>query len=319
VLVLLAAAGVWWWGGKSAGGPPALWQEEDAMRKAKEEKRLAEQRAEEAERRAQEAEDARKQAEEEAANRLREWEERLAKVEQESQRSLPVVPSSMDMALSSFGGHVWETKVVDLGGGVTLEMVHCLGKGEDFWMGKYEVTQEQWERVMGDNPSHFGNKPKNPVESVSWNDCQEFTEKLNGRPEVKASGLTFRLPTEEEWEKACLAGAPAGADYCKLADGTQITAGNLSRVAYYGHDWDDGPSSVGGGREPNAWGLYDMHGNVWEWTSTAESDARVCRGGGFGITLGNCSSGDRGGDNPDSAFRNVGLRLAASAGRTAAR
>ena len=96
--------------------------------------------------------------------------------------------------------------------------------GKDFKMGKYEVTQAQWEAVMGENPSDFKG-PNNPVENVSWEDCKKFLEKLNSMPEVKESGLTFRLPTEEEWEYACRAGSTG--DYCKLADGTEITKSTL--------------------------------------------------------------------------------------------
>jgi formylglycine-generating enzyme required for sulfatase activity len=217
------------------------------------------------------------------------------------------------------------TKVVDLGGGVTLEMVACPGVGKDFWMGKYEVTQEQWRQVTGKNPSmstdkdgwfSFKDRPKNPVEWVSWNDCQKFVQKLNGLAGARASGLTFRLPTVEEWETACRAGAPKGEKYCKLADGTQITEANLSRVAHFGHKLGDGPSSVGGGREPNAWGLYDMHGNVWEWTGTARRFEAVCCGGSY---WGDSFLGAAGSCTADSALRTVssraerdlGLRLAA--------
>ncbi len=204
-------------------------------------------------------------------------------------------------------------KSVDLGGGVSLEMVACPG---GLWMGKYEVTQEQWESVMGNNPSSF--KGDNlPVETVSWNDCQDFVGKLNATPGARASGLTFRLPTEEEWETACRAGAPKSADYCKLADGTQITEKTLSKVARYGKGWDDGPVAVGSFL-PNAWGLYDMHGNVGEWTSTADGGNRVFRGGSFDFTAVYCTAGYRFWDYPDVANRLLGLRLAAS-GRAAAR
>ena len=88
---------------------------------------------------------------------------------------------------------------------------------KNFKMGKYEVTQAQWPAVMGENPSEFKGD-LNPVECVSWDDCKVFLEKLNALPEVKASGLTFRLPTEAEWEYACRAGSTG--DYCWLADGS---------------------------------------------------------------------------------------------------
>ena len=71
------------------------------------------------------------------------------------------------------------------------------------YFGKYEVTQAQWQEIMGDNPSYFKGDLSRPVEMVSWNDCQEFIKKLNARTEVKEAGITFRLPTEEEWKYAC--------------------------------------------------------------------------------------------------------------------
>ena len=97
-------------------------------------------------------------------------------------------------------------------------------------MGKYEVTQAQWEAVMGENPSLFKGAD-NPVENISWDDCQKFLKKLNEIPSVKESGLTFRLPTEEEWKYACRAGATG--DYCKLADGTETSESTLGQVAWF--------------------------------------------------------------------------------------
>ena len=128
-----------------------------------------------------------------------------------------------------------ETKVCTLPGGVKLEMVHIepgsfmMGGGkekrreritEGFWIGKFEVTQAQWEAVMGENPSDFKDAD-NPVENVSWDDCQEFLKKLNALSAVKESGLVFRLPAEKEWEYACRAGSTG--DFCKLAEGTEIS------------------------------------------------------------------------------------------------
>ena len=115
-----------------------------------------------------------------------------------------------------------------------------------FYMGKYEVTQEQWEAVMVNNRS-FYRGPKLPVTSVSWENCQEFIKKLN----AKTSG-GYRLPTEAEWEYSCRAGTTTAYSY-----GDSITK-NDSNV--------EGLSTkVVGSYKPNAFGLYDMHGNVWEW------------------------------------------------------
>ena len=208
--------------------------------------------------------------------------------------------------------------------------------GRDFRMGKYEVTQAQWEAVMGENPSVFKGAD-HPVECVSWDDCQAFLEKLNAHPAARASGLVFRLPTEEEWETACRAGSTNA--YCRLADGTEITEATLGRVAWYNEnlstrprwlsrfldfaerlvdrvrevDWSETRSHKPVGRkEPNAWGLYDLHGNVWEWTETADGEDRADRGGSWLNSAGNCESSFRSRFSP--SFRDIclGFRLCAT-------
>ena len=183
--------------------------------------------------------------------------------------------------------------------------------GKNFKMGKYEVTQAQWAAVMGENPSRFKGA-NNPVEKVSWNDCKAFLEKLNARPEVKKSGLTFRLPTEEEWEYACRAGSTG--DYCKLADGTEITGNTLGEVAWYEDNSGDKTHPVGQ-KKPNAFGLYDMHGNVWEWCEDlyrAGGSRRVYRGGGWRDSSRGCTAGYRVSNPPDTRDYRLGFRLAAS-------
>ncbi len=126
------------------------------------------------------------------------------------------------------------------------ETQHEVTLTKPFYMGKYEVTQEQWDAVMVNNRS-FYRGPKLPVTSVSWENCQEFIKKLN----AKTSG-GYRLPTEAEWEYSCRAGTTTAYSY-----GDSITK-NDSNV--------EGLSTkVVGSYKPNAFGLYDMHGNVWEW------------------------------------------------------
>ena len=180
--------------------------------------------------------------------------------------------------------------------------------GKNFKMGKYEVTQPQWLVGMGENPSRFKGAGR-PVECVSWNDCKKFLEKLNAMPEVRASGLTFRLPAEEEWEYACRAGGTG--KFCRLADGSEITRDTLSKVAWYGAN--SGMTHSVGRKMPNAFGLYDMHGNVWEWCEDqAGSSTRVDRGGSWNRNSGYCTAGYRYCDYPDDRFINRGFRVAAS-------
>ncbi len=129
-----------------------------------------------------------------------------------------------------------------------------------FELGKYEVTQAQWKQMwqemMGNNPSHFQNCDQCPVENVSWNDAQEFIKKLNAMND----GYTYRLPTEAEWEYACRAGTSG--DY----------AGDLDSMAWYKNN-SGGQTHPVGQKQPNGFGLYDMHGNVWEWVEDLFHDS----------------------------------------------
>ncbi|MBM3327732.1 MAG: formylglycine-generating enzyme family protein [Calditrichaeota bacterium] len=123
---------------------------------------------------------------------------------------------------------------------------------KSFYMMTTEVTQAQWRTVMGDNPSCFKGDDL-PVEYVSWSDCQEFIKKLNQRD----PGKGYRLPSEAEWEYACRAGTTT-----KYYTGDSES--DLARAGWYYGNSDSKTHPVGQ-KQPNAWGLYDMHGNVWEW------------------------------------------------------
>ncbi len=140
------------------------------------------------------------------------------------------------------------------------ETAHQVTLTGNFWLGAFEVTQAEWARVMGSNPSHFHSADgRLPVEQISWFEVQDFLRRLA----VVSAGNTFRLPTEAEWEYACRAGSATA-----YATGSRLTTAD----ANINSDASVRPADRGGTRsvgsfQPNAWGLYDMHGNVWEWTS----------------------------------------------------
>ncbi len=161
---------------------------------------------------------------------------------------------------------------------------------KEYMLCKYEVTQELYEAITGRNPSRFKGVPNRPVDCVSWNDCQIFLEKLNEHPEIKKSGLEYRLPTADEWEYACLAGASG--DYCKLDDGAEITNETLGNVAWFEENSERETHPVGQ-KKANAYGLYDMNGNLCEWTSTFAWGIYVGCGGSYCSSVGECKSNIR--------------------------
>ncbi len=181
---------------------------------------------------------------------------------------------------------------------------------DGFWMGETPVTQSLWMTVMGSNPSRFKGNDRYPVVGVSWDDCQKFLKELNELDAVLRSGFVFRLPADVEWEHACRAGGTG--NYCRLADGTEITSDTLSRVALYGRAWNEGPSIVGS-LEPNAWGLFDMHGNVSEWVCSRDGGPPAGRGGGWFFSAGNCTFASQSRYAPDFTGGFLGLRIAATA------
>ena len=191
---------------------------------------------------------------------------------------------------------------------------HQVTLTNDYYIGKYEVTQALWQAVMGNNPSGF--KGDNlPVEKVSWNDCQEFISKLN-----RITGKTFRLPTEAEWEYAARGG--------KKSRGYQYSgSNNISDVAWYGDNSGSKTHAVGS-KQANELGIYDMSGNVWEWcqdwyedyssssqtnpTGATSGSYRVFRGGGWMHTAWYCRSSYRNCNSPDYRSSFLGLRLVLS-------
>ena len=139
------------------------------------------------------------------------------------------------------------------------ELLHRVTLTQPFYLGVYEVTQLQYVQVMGASPSKFKG-PRNPVERVSWDKAAEFCRRLSELPKEKVAGRVYRLPTEAEWEYACRAGTSTMFNTGeKLTKQDALFADN--RVG-----WAAKTAPVGT-YPPNAWGLFDMHGNVWEWTN----------------------------------------------------
>jgi formylglycine-generating enzyme required for sulfatase activity len=193
-----------------------------------------------------------------------------------------------------------------------------------FWMGKYPVTQAQYEAVMGKNPSRFSKNGANrPVERVGWNNAMAFCQKLS-----QQTGQKYRLPSEAEWEYACRAGTETPfhfgetittdlANYCGLSEYNGGPTGKFSKA-----------TTEVGSFPANAFGLYDMHGNVWEWcldrwhesyygaptdgsawTTGGDRSRRILRGGSWYEYPKHCRSASRGSTLEDTALNSVGFRV----------
>jgi len=204
-------------------------------------------------------------------------------------------------------------------GGEPSVAAHQVMLTKPFYIGVYEVTNAQWRRVMGGVPSKWRDDDR-PVERVSEKDVAAFCQKLSALPEEREAGLVYRLPTEAEWEYACRAGKP-----------TEYSFGDEeSSLGEYG--WFDGNSGQQthpvGQKKPNAWGLFDMHGNVWEWcsdwygdylngeatdpTGPSSGPYRGFRGGGWGDAAINCTSALRIREKRLSQPDSQGFRLVCS-------
>ena len=197
-----------------------------------------------------------------------------------------------------------------------VETQHSVVLSQPFEIGMFEVTQAQYETIMGENPSHF-KSPDHPVEQVTWQDVETFCNRLAELPEEKAAGNLYGLPTEAEWEYCCRAGSRSA--YCFGDD--------LQKLSDYA--WIDlksaGTTYPVGQKKPNAWGLYDMHGNVWEWcldwrdesTPTNATDPsgppngihRVNRGGSWSDTPQYGRSAFKGWNTPDAKIDILGFRV----------
>lgn len=176
---------------------------------------------------------------------------------------------------------------------------HSVTLSKGFWISETEVTQKQWEAVMGNNPSLFKGDDR-PVTNISWNDCKEFCHKTG-----------MQLPTEAQWEYACRSGT------------TGEYAGKIKEMAWF-YDNAEGETHPVGTKKPNAWGIYDMHGNALEWCEDKNcvypkesvtdpigesyGKDRIARGGGIYSYFGQCMSGYRLGVDPEHKGYSTGFR-----------
>ncbi|MCX6926286.1 MAG: formylglycine-generating enzyme family protein [Verrucomicrobia bacterium] len=206
----------------------------------------------------------------------------------------------------------------DLYGGKTMYVYLTRG----IWMGKFEVTQAEYQNVLSNNPSYFTGSPNRPVEQVTWDEAVQYCQRLTARERIAGridTHWTYRLPTEAEWEYACRAGTTT--TYCF---GEDPYGNRLGFYAWYSVNAGDQTHEVGS-RAPNRWGLYDMHGNVWEWCQDfynnypggnvtdpqgpSSGSNHVMRGGSWGsagsywATVNYCSSANR--NIPASSNRGV--------------
>ena len=222
---------------------------------------------------------------------------------------------------------------LDLGGGVKLDLVlipagkfmmgsakpgqspaHEITITQPFYMSKFLVTQAQFQQITGGNPSKYKNSKDNPVETVGWELAQTFCKKASDHTKS-----TVTLPTEAQWEYACRAGTTT-------AFNTGDTDADLEKAGWYSTN-AQGTTHPCGSKAPNAWGLYDMHGNVWEWcsdwfgddyyakspaqdpTGPEQGQLRVMRGGALDTPAGCCASAYRYSFEPARKFDNMGFRV----------
>ena len=220
-------------------------------------------------------------------------------------------------AVGVWGGVRWNEALKNPDDFPDERPAHPVTLTQPFYMGKFVVTQEQYQQVVGTNPSNFKDND-NPVEQVSWDDAQAFCKKL-----AEQTKQAVRLPTEAEWEYACRAGTTSTYH-------SGDAEADLARVAWYYANSKNTTHPVGQ-KEPNAFGLYDMHGNVWQWfqdwyaadyygkapaenpEGPAQGAFRVLRGCSWVVIPMACRSACRSRSDPGGRDRHVGFRVAAPA------
>jgi formylglycine-generating enzyme required for sulfatase activity len=212
------------------------------------------------------------------------------------------------------------TNMVVIRGGTFQRLKFPVTISHDFWIGKYEVTQAEFASVMGTNTSHFTGDPNRPVEKVSFLDASAYCKRLNARERANGTlpeTYEYRLPTEAEWEYACRAGSTN-----RFSFGNDVALGD--RFAWTAENSGATTHPVGQ-KEPNAWGLYDMHGNVWEWcqdwfepypaapltdpTGPATNKYKVFKGGGWNQDLPYGGASSRFMMGPQTGIHFVGFRV----------
>ena len=193
---------------------------------------------------------------------------------------------------------------------------------KSFWMGKFDVTQAEYQSVMSNNPSYFTGNPNRPVDSVTWFEAADYCAALTARDRASGSistNWTYRLPTDAEWEYACRAGTTT--TYCF---GEDPLGNRLGFYAWYNVN-AGGQTHEVGSRAPNRWGLYDMQGNVWEWCQDlygglsggnitdpqgpSSGSTRVIRGGSWDYDASGCASAYRGNGYPSDRYSYYGFRV----------
>jgi formylglycine-generating enzyme required for sulfatase activity len=197
---------------------------------------------------------------------------------------------------------------------------HRVRISKPYWLGTTEVTQEEYQRVMGSNPSKFQGDPKRPVEQVTWDDAVEFCRRLSELPAEKTAKRLYRLPTEAEWERASRAGTTT-----RYYFGDNVAL--LGTHAWFKDNSNGTPNPVGQ-KLPNPWGLFDIVGNEWEWCADRHckhyygdssvddprgpdsGNDRVLRGGSWGDGPGVTRSAFRSWSAPDHRCYLIGFRVA---------
>ena len=236
---------------------------------------------------------------------------------------------NLDMVWCPPGTFMMGSPEDEIGRGMYGELLHQVTLTKGFWIGKYPITQAQYKTVIGNNPSMYKGD-NNPVEQVNWYDAVDFCAKLTEferRAGRLPEGYKYVLPTDAQWEYACRAGTTTALNSGKnLTDADECP--NMDAVGWYQGNSGGHPHPVGQ-KLPNAWGLYDMHGNVWEWCLdywentdypygqavidptgiTYATDRRVHRGGSSPDIAGTCRSASRWGGTPSLGHYGNGIRV----------